>query len=250
MVFFTSTYGGTSLVRPLASRVFGDAHPSRHWDWFDRHDDPRRLALRSVQRAAVERGAGAASQRLRQVQSSAATRLSFEDILELGAFLSGRGLDALAVETLLAAVADSPDSAGAHLSLGQALESAGDLEGAMASYRRSMELDSASGEAGRHLRWAQERKAASARRIAIPDEALARYAGNYRERTVVLRDGRLHYGGGADPESPLVPMGSDLFELEKDPAVRVRFVGDGTGSAVELVVTYRDGSVDRWSRAR
>ena len=44
MVFFTNTYGGTSLVRPLASRVFGDAHPSRHWDWFDRHDDPRRLA--------------------------------------------------------------------------------------------------------------------------------------------------------------------------------------------------------------
>jgi hypothetical protein len=50
----------------------------------------------------------------------------------------------------------------------------------------------------------------------------------------------------ARPESPLLPMGADLFELERDPAVRVRFVGDGS----ELVALYRDGSIDRWSWAR
>ena len=80
--------------------------------------------------------------------------------------------------------------------------------------------------------------------------ALAGYAGNYRERTVVLRGGRLHYGGGAEPESPLLPLSADLFELERDPAVRVRFVGNGAGPAAELVAVYRDGSVDRWSRAK
>jgi hypothetical protein len=45
-------------------------------------------------------------------------------------------------------------------------------------------------------------------------------------------------------------MSADLFELEKDPAVRVRFVGDGSRPASELVAIYRDGSVDRWFRAR
>jgi hypothetical protein len=45
-------------------------------------------------------------------------------------------------------------------------------------------------------------------------------------------------------------MSADLFELERDPAVRVRFVGNGAGPPAELVAIYRDGSVDRWSRAR
>ena len=66
----------------------------------------------------------------------------------------------------------------------------------------------------------------------------------------MLRGGRLHYGGGAEPESPLLPLSADLFELERDPAVRVRFVGNGAGPAAELVAVYRDGSVDRWSRAK
>jgi CubicO group peptidase (beta-lactamase class C family) len=248
VVFFTSAYDGTSLVRPIASRVFGDAHPHRNWDWFARYDDPRRLTIKSVQRAAVERGTEAARERLRRVQASPESRLSFGDVLELGAFFSGRGLDSLALEVLRAAVGDSPDSAAAHLALGEALESAGEVETAIASYRRASALNGGNGEASRHLRWAEEREAARARRVTIPDKALASYAGDYRERTVVLRDGRLYYGGGAEPESPLVPMYADLFELERDPAVRVRFIGDGVRPAAELVAIYREGSVDRWSR--
>ena len=248
LVFFTSAYDGTSLVRPIASRVFGEAHPPRNWDWFARYDDPRRLALKSVQRAAVERGAEAARERLRLARASPESRLSFDDVLGLGAFLSGRGLDSLAVEVLRAATADSPDSAVAHLALGQALEAAGDMETAIASYRRASALDGGNGEAERNLRWAEERKVAHARRVTVPDKSLASYAGDYQERTVVLRGGRLRYGGGAEPESPLVPMGADLFELEQDPAVRIRFLGDGVRPAAELVAIYRDGSVDRWSR--
>jgi hypothetical protein len=182
------------------------------------------------------------------VQASPESRLSFGDVLELGAFFSGRGLDSLALEVLRAAVGDSPDSAAAHLALGEALESAGEVETAIASYRRASALNGGNGEASRHLRWAEEREAARAPRVTIPDKALASYAGDYRERTVVLRDGRLYYGGGAEPESPLVPMYADLFELERDPAVRVRFIGDGVRPAAELVAIYREGSVDRWSR--
>lgn len=86
--------------------------------------------------------------------------------------------------------------------------------------------------------------------MAVPMPVLARYAGDYRERVVTLRGGRLHYGGGADPESPLVPMGGELFELERDPGVRVRFLDGEAGPASGIVAIYRDGSMDRWSRAR
>jgi hypothetical protein len=43
-------------------------------------------------------------------------------------------------------------------------------------------------------------------------------------------------------------MGKDFFEVDRDPAVRVRLVGDRVRPAAELVAIYRDGSVDRSPR--
>jgi hypothetical protein len=45
-------------------------------------------------------------------------------------------------------------------------------------------------------------------------------------------------------------MGGAVFEVENDPSVRVRFVAAGARPAAELVAIYRDGTVDRWPRAR
>ena len=239
LAFFAGAYDGTSLVRPLASRAMGDSAPPRHWDWFDRHDDPALVALKTVQRAAVDGGEGSAREAL------AGVRLPFDQVLELGAFLEGRGLASLAVPVLERAVAAAPDSAAAHLALGRALESAGRLQAAIASYRRAERLEEGGAEAREHIRWAQERVAARARSLVVDQRALKRYAGDYRERTVTLREGRLYYGGGADPESALVPMGEDLFEVERNPATRIRFVGE-----TALVAIHRDGTTDRWMRGR
>jgi len=40
------------------------------------------------------------------------------------------------------------------------------------------------------------------------------------------------------------------MKLARYPGVRLRFFGDGRQPAAALVAIYRDGSVDRWSRAR
>jgi CubicO group peptidase (beta-lactamase class C family) len=250
LAFFTSADDGTSLVRPLASRVLGSERPPRNWAWYDRHDDPRRLALQSVQRAALDSGPAAARRRLGEVQSKPGTRLGFDQLLDLGAFLAGRGLASLSVDILRAVVAASPDSARAHLALGQALESGESIESAIESYRRAEALEGDDGDARGYIRWAEERLAARARKAAVPKQALAGYAGDYGERTITLRESRLYLGGGADPESPLVPMGGAVFEVENDPSVRVRFVAAGARPAAELVAIYRDGTVDRWPRAR
>jgi CubicO group peptidase (beta-lactamase class C family) len=250
LAFFTSAYDGTTLVRPLAMRVLGDDRPPRNWAWYDRHDDPRRLALKSVQGAALDGGPDAARLRLREVQSNPATRLGYDQLLDLGAFLAGRGRASLSVEILRSVVAGAPDSGTAHLALGEALESADSIESAIESYRRAAVLGSDDQEARGHISWAEERLAARARRAALSRRMLASYAGDYGERKVELREGRLHFGGGAEPESVLVPMGPDLFEVEKDPAVRVQFSAAGARPAAELVAIYRNGTVDRWRRAR
>ena len=80
LVYFTNAYNGTSLVEALASPVLGEEHPARNRADYDRYDDPRLLALRSVQRAAVERGADAARARLRAIYATPRrTRPSLDD---------------------------------------------------------------------------------------------------------------------------------------------------------------------------
>ena len=65
LVYFTNAYNGTSLVAALPRRSSASDHPARHRADYDRYDDPRLVALQSVQRAAVEGGADAARARLR-----------------------------------------------------------------------------------------------------------------------------------------------------------------------------------------
>ena len=251
LVYFTNASNGTSLVEALASPVFGDEHPSRHRADYDRYDDPRLVASRSVKRAAVEGGAEAARERFRAVRADPAAGLTLDDVLELGAFLAGRSLFPLSIEVLETAVADAPDSARAHLELGRALESAGRLEPAMASYRRALALEPGNEDAERQLQWATDRVAARARPAAVPPpRALASYAGRYQGRTVTMRDGRLYYKEGEALESPLTGMAADLFEVEADPMLRVRFVGDGERPAAKLVGIRSDGTIDEWVRSR
>jgi tetratricopeptide (TPR) repeat protein len=249
-VYFTNAGNGTSLVTALAAPILGNDPPSRHRAGFDRYDDPHLLALQSVQRAAVEGGADAARERLRAISANPSTRPSADEILQFGAFFAGRGLAPLSIEVLERAVAEAPNSARAHLALGRALEAAGNLEAAIASYRRALAMDSTSGDPQRQIQWAEERLAARAQSVVVPAPVLERYAGRYQDQVVALRDGRLYYKGGFKPESPLAPMADDLFEVEADPTARVQFVTDGAGPAAKLLAIYSDGTMDEAARSR
>ncbi len=250
LVYFTNAYNGTTLVEALASPVMGDEDPARHRAAFDRYDDPRLLALQSVQRAAVEAGADAAREQLRAVGESGGTRLSLDDTLELGAFFAGRELARLSIEVLENTVAGAPDSARAHLALGRALESAGDFRAAIVSYRRALTLEGDTGDARRQIEWVQDRLAARAESVVVPQRTLERYAGQYQERAITVRGGRLYYRDGAKPESPLAPMDMDLFEVEADPTLRIRFVAHAAGPAAKIIGMYSDGTTEVSVRSR
>jgi hypothetical protein len=177
LVYFTDASNGTSLVEALAAPVFGGAHVSRHREEYDRYDDPRLVALRAVRQAAVDSGPEAARAMFGRIRENPATRPSLDDVLDLGAFLSGRHLAALAIEILRQAVDQAPDSARVHVALGGALEEAGQLPAAIASYRRAVALGGDAEEARQRIRWADERLAARARPVAVPAATLERYAG-------------------------------------------------------------------------
>ena len=207
------------------------------------------MAIRSVQRAAVEAGADAARAQLRRVRADSSAHLSLDDVLALGEFFAGRGLAPLSIEVLDQAVADTPSSGAARLSLGRAQEVAGRLDQALGSYRRAQALGADREETGRLVRWVKERLAARARPVALDPRALARYPGRYAELRVTMREGRLFYSGGAYPASPLTPMTERLFEVTAEPTARVRFDDVGSGRAARIVVLYSDGTADLAGRA-
>jgi CubicO group peptidase (beta-lactamase class C family) len=249
LAYFTNAYNGTTLVEAIASRTLGRDDPPSHWAVYDRYDEPRRLAGQSVRRAAAEQGETAARDRLREIQADSTTRPTFDGIIELGDFFTGRGLGRLAVEVLRETVAAFPDSAEAHRALGHALESTGDLRGAIAEYRRAGSLQADAHEMSRLIRWTEERVATLRREVTVPRSALERYVGTYQERTIRLRGDRLYYASGMDPESRLVPMAEDLFEVVADPTVRLRFVGDRGRPAVKLIGLSSDGGKEEWPRS-
>jgi CubicO group peptidase (beta-lactamase class C family) len=248
LVYFTDASNGTSLVEALAAPVFGGAHLSRHREEYDRYDDPRLVALRAVRQAAVDSGPEAARARLRSIREDSATRPSLDDVLDLGTFLAGRHLAPLSIEILRQAVDEAPDSARVHVALGGALEDAGQLPAAIASYRRAVALGGDAEEARQRIRWAEGRQAARARPVAVPAATLERYAGSYQERTIARQGGELYYTDGAGRASRLTPLSATLFEVDEDPASRLRFVAEGPAPAVKLVGLYRDGSADESAR--
>ncbi len=250
LVYFTNGPNGTSLVEALTSRVLGNENPAHNRAGYDRYDDPHLLAVQSVERAAVERGADAARDRLRAISTSPATRPSLDDLLHLGAFFTGRGLAPLAIEVLQQAIAESPTSADAHLALGRALESAGNLQAAIASYQRARALNADPDAVQRQIHWAEDRLAARARPVAVSQQILERYVGQYQQQIVAVRNGRLYYKSAVSPESPLTPIAKDLFEVDADPALRIRFVGAGAKPAVKLIGIYSDGTIDEWARSQ
>jgi hypothetical protein len=248
LAYFTGASNGTSLVEALAAPVFGGSHRSRHREEYDRYDDPRLVALRAVRRAALDSGPDAARARLRSIRETPTTRPSLDDVLELGAFLAGRHLAPLSIEILHQAAAEAPDSARVHVALGGALEAAEELRAAIASYRRALALGGDPDETTGRIAWAEQRLAARGKPVAVPTQTLERNTGSYQERTVTRRGRVLYYTDGAGRASRLTPLSASLFEVDEDPASRLRFDATGLGPSSKLVTLYRDGTADESPR--
>jgi CubicO group peptidase (beta-lactamase class C family) len=245
-VYLTNSNEGTTLVEAMIERVMGEAPGLGDV----RHDDPRQIASLSVQRAAVESGAEAATEEFRKTRADENSRLSPDGAIGLAEILAHLGFAPLAIEVLATATGDFPDSARLHRARGDALQTAGDHREAVESYRHALALEPEDEDVRRRIRWTEDRLAAQTDPVQVSPSTLESYAGQYDARRVSLREGRLYYQRDDNPEHQLIPLSQDLFALSGSQTFRLRFVGNGEGPAAKIIGIYSDGRTDESVRSK
>ena len=249
LVFLSSSMDGITLVSALADRVFRDNLPRRDLSVYNRHDEAAWLGLKAVQHEALESGADAATRKFRELRADPDTRFPVKNALWLGEILTRLDFVALGIEVFETAVADAPNSARAHLALGNALRTGGNHRAAIESYRRALILEPDNADVQRRIQWMEERLTALAP-VVVSQRILESYVGQYDGRRVTMRDGRLFYQRGQNREHPLTPLSQDTFESDGHELFRLQFVGTGEGPAEKIVGTYSDGGTDESARSR
>lgn len=250
VVYLTNANDGLSIAEAIVSRVVDDDHWALRWLTYDRYDDPERLAVKAVQRAAVEEGGDAAVARYREARGGPTGRIGLAGTLRIANFLDERELDAAARKLHQLAVQDHPDSARAHQTFAEVLLNAGEYEAALTAQRRAVALVPDDENAHHRVTWIEESIAARDQPVSVRASLLEGYVGEYGPRRVRLESGVLYYRRDDNPEYRLVPMAEDLFAPDGLETFRIRFVRGGEGPATKIVGLYLDGSVDETSRSR
>jgi CubicO group peptidase (beta-lactamase class C family) len=139
LVMLTNSGNGLSIAPAITARMFPGEHPIFAWMGYEAYDSLPRTAER---RAAREGAAGVLAE-------AAAGRLTLTEAQwnRTGYRLLARGRTADAVLVFEANALAHPRSANVHDSLGEAYLAAGRKAEALASYRRSLELDPTNGNA-------------------------------------------------------------------------------------------------------
>ena len=141
-----------------------------------------------------------------------------------------------------------PDSAQIHEQLGKALLEMGNYEEAVASYRRSLAIESFNPPVAKRIDWIRGRARVELASVVIPVETLARYVGDYHTRHVSLRGAVLYLQGEGDTEYRLIPLTQETFALDGLETFRVWFVVEGRGPATKIIGLYFDGGSDTTRR--
>ena len=153
VVWLANSTTGLSIAGPLLAITLPGPHVPLDSLGYERHDDPRRLVREEIDRVAAARGAAAALREHERLRARLPADRFDERLLNvLGYRMLERGRAADAVALFRANAELYPRSANVHDSLGEALAAAGDREGAVASYRRSLQLDPGNRNAVEQLR--------------------------------------------------------------------------------------------------
>lgn len=92
----------------------------------------------------------------------------------------------------------------------------------------------------RDLEWEGEILKSLYTPVTVAESTLARYAGQYDQRTFTLEKGSLMYTHQKHPATwRLIPITETRFRLDED--MKFEFILDAHGEVSSLVVTYRDG---------
>ncbi len=106
-------------------------------------------------------------------------------------------------------------------------------------------LISKSGETNNiFLKWPLASLKAKLNPVKIDEDILKSYAGNYGPRIISYSNGNLYYHRGNNPLIKMVPLESNLFELEGIEDFRLEFITKND-KVVALEGLYKDGEMDK-----
>ena len=251
VVYFTNSENGLAIAPELVALVAEDQHWALRFLDYPVYDQPRRLARIRVWRAFMEDGTAGGQAAFEDIKDTSPDFMGERDVNSLGYFLLRNNRVDDAIWVFQDNTRAYPESSNVWDSLGEAFQTAGELDLAVDNFARSLALDESNENAERRIAWMQSELEARETPVTLSTAELERYAGAYGPRRVTLRDGQLFYerDGNPRPEVKLTPLTDDVFALEGISDVRLRFVSDESGSAVAIEGLYLDGRTDRTERS-
>ncbi|HEX9149943.1 MAG TPA: serine hydrolase [Thermoanaerobaculia bacterium] len=137
IVVLTNSGSGLSIVPAIVTAALRGDHPVFAWLPYEPYDSPGLLFYREI----LERG-GPAIRRYRETRKTGnGVRLTETQMNDLGYRLLAKEKNEGALEIFKINAEDFPSSSNVHDSLGQGYLAVGDVDAAIKSYRKSLELD-------------------------------------------------------------------------------------------------------------
>ena len=98
------------------------------------------------------------------------------------------------------------------------------------------------------INWAQARLSAEIAPLPLSDEDMRGLTGDFGDRQIVIRDGRLVYERGRRAPEFLIAAGDDVFFLQNLPGIKIELVRNGDGDVSQMIMTWEVGHVETFPR--
>jgi CubicO group peptidase (beta-lactamase class C family) len=249
-VYFSNSNNGLAIAGAVTSLIMDDHQFALDWLDYEKHDDPKRIAGLSIEKAFMVEGIEAGLQKIEEAKQTFPELVEEDSLNEMAQYLGNAGKKEEAIALLKACLASYPESADAYLGLGMTYLDTGEFQEAIESFEGSLKLRKGNRLATRGLEWTRDALKAEKNPIVLSAEDMEKFAGDYGPRHIFIRDGRLYYQRDGRPEYALIPLNKNTFALEGYGPFRIRFDSDESGRIIKIVGLYIQGNTDESLRDR
>jgi tetratricopeptide (TPR) repeat protein len=249
-LYLADSNNGLAIAEALTALVFPDHQYALDWLEYEKYDDPKRLGRISIEAAFTDEGIEAGMKKLQEAREAFPDLAKEELLIEMARNLGENGKQEEAIALLKVCLESYPQSVDARLGLGLAFMGMGRNRAAIESFEAALKISKDNGIATRGLQWANDALKTEKNQVVLSAAEMEKLAGDYGQRHIKLREGRLYYQRDGRPEYRLLPLSRETFALERYGQFRVRFVSDEAGQVTKLVGLYIYGNTVESPRDR
>jgi CubicO group peptidase (beta-lactamase class C family) len=249
-VYFANSENGLAIAEAVTALVFPDHQFALDWLDYEKYDDPHRLARLSIEAAFMDEGIESGMKKLQEARKARPDLAKEETLTELARYLGENGKQEEGIAVLKACLESYPQSVEARLGLALAHMEMGRNQTAIECLEEALKIDKDNEIAARGLQWVNDALRAQNHPVVLSAAEMEKLAGDYGERHIKLREGRLYYERDGRPEFRLLALSKDTFALERYGQFRIRFISDESGQVTKLLGLYIQGRIDESLRDR